>query len=197
MGPADGTGGHQAHNKGQGDDSPTTMAGDGTAEGCVAAFCLTNRVLALGLFAAVLGLAASIWFSDWAHERVRDGFTLGGFPLFAGSLMGLSLLVMIFDGQAHETTAAMRGFRPFDLVVVLAATALVSICFIAIPWIGFVPAITVLVFVGSFGLGFRPAWIALAVALATSIGLRVLLLALGMNVADGPLGSLLSGGWHV
>jgi hypothetical protein len=60
-----------------------------------------------------------------------------------------------------------------------------------------VPAITVLVFVGSLGLGFRPAWIALAVALATSIGLRVLLLALGMNVADGPLGSLLSGGWHV
>ncbi len=177
--------------------SGSRTADEGGAGPASGRFGLTNRWLGVGLLVLVLCLGASIWFSDWAHEHVRDGFTLGGFPLFAVSLMGLSLLVMVFDGQAHETTPAVRGFRPFNLLVVLAATALVSICFVAIPWIGFVPAITVLVFVGSLGLGFRPAWIALAVALATSIGLRVLLLALGMNVADGPLGSLLSGGWHV
>ena len=197
MGSADGGGDHQVHPEGQGDSSPMAMLGDDGADSHANVFWLTNRSLAVGLMVAVVGLAASIWFSGWAHERVRDGFTLGGFPLFAVTLMALSLLVMMFDSQARGTTPEMREFRPFDFVVVLAATALVSICFAAIPWVGFVPAITVLVFVGSFGMGFRPAWYALVIALGTSIGLRVLLLALGMNVSDGPLGLLLNGGWHV
>lgn len=187
--------------RGRGDDVVTgpesRQADDRGTPAASGSFGLTNRWLAAGLLVLVLGLGASIWFSGWAHERVRDGFILGGFPLLGVALMGLTLLIMLFDGQAHQTTPAMRAFRPFHFLVIVAATALVAICFIAIAWIGFVPAIALLIFVGSLGLGFRPFWIALVVAIGTSVGLRVLLLALGMSVADGPLGSLLSGGWHV
>jgi ABC-type amino acid transport system permease subunit len=197
MGSADGADGHQADTKGLKEHNPTAIPGATGAPGGAKVFSLTNRSLAVCLLVVVVGLAASIWFSDWAHERVRDGFTLGGFPLFAVTLMALSLLVMIFDGQARDTTPEIQAFRPFDFLVVFAATAFVSICFAAIPWVGFVPAIAALVFAGALALGYGSARYALAIALATSIGLRLLLLALGMNVTDGPPGSLLTGGWHV
>ena len=173
--------------------SGSRTAHEGGAGPASGRFWLTNRGLGIGLLVLVLCLGATIWFSDWAHERVRDGFTLGGFPLLSVALMVLTLLVMIFDGQAHKTTSELRHFQPIALVVVLAATALIGICFLAILWIGFVPAIALLVLAGALGLGFRPAWLALVVAVATAIGLRLLLFALGMNVADGLLQWLFGG----
>ena len=115
MASADGADGHQADTKGLEDNSPTTISGAAAPPGGAKAFLLTNRSLAVGLLVVVIGLAASIWFSDWAHERVRDGFTLGGFPLFAVAAMALSLLVMIFDGQARDTTPEMRRVSPLRL----------------------------------------------------------------------------------
>lgn len=157
------------------------------------AFWRTNRGLALWLLVVVAAIGANIWFSDWAHQASRDGFTLGGFPLFAVGMMVLSLVIMLFDGKARKATPEFANVKLTDLLVVLITIALSVVAFLAIGWIGFVPAITLFVFVGATALGFRPLWISLLVALATGFGLRVLLFALGMNVTDGPLGALFGG----
>ncbi|MGX1307272.1 hypothetical protein AB7M35_001992 [Amorphus suaedae] len=157
------------------------------------AFWRTNRGIAVILLILVAAIGANIWFSDWAHQASRDGFTLGGFPLFAVGMMTLSLLIMLFDGKARKATPEFARVRLRDLLVVLVTIALSVVAFLAIGWIGFMPAIALFVFVGATALGFRPLWISLLVALGTSIGLRVLLFALGMNVTDGPLGALLGG----
>lgn len=154
-------------------------------------FWRTNRGLSVLLLILVAGLGASIWFSDWAHQEVRDGFILGGFPLFALGLMVLSLLIMLFDRQAKAATPELRTLHIGNVLMILAATALVSLAFVAIPWIGFVPAITLLVAIGAVLLGFRPVWLGCVVALCTGLGLWGLLFALGISVADGPLGSFL------
>ena len=177
------------------DGASTSGAAPGQAASV--GFWRTNRGIAIGILVLIVALAASIWFSDWAHEEVRDGFTLGGFPLFAVAMMALSVLIMIFDGQATRSTDEVRAFRFLHLLIVLGATAVVGLCFLAIPLIGFVPAITVLVLVGTVGLGFRPLWVAVLVALGTGLALRLLLYALAMNVADGPLATLFAGGAHV
>jgi len=157
------------------------------------AFWRTNRGIALVLLVLVAAIGANIWFSDWAHQSSRDGFTLGGFPLFAVGMMVLSLVIMLFDGKARKATPEFANVKLTDLLVVLITIALSVVAFLAIGWIGFVPAITLFVLVGATALGFRPLWISLLVALGTGIGLRVLLFALGMNVTDGPLGALFGG----
>lgn len=153
----------------------------------------TNRGLALVLLVLVAAIGANIWFSDWAHQASRDGFTLGGFPLFAVGMMVLSLVIMLFDGKARKSTPEFARAKLTDLLVVLTTIALSVVAFLSIGWIGFVPAITLFVLVGATALGFRPVWISVLVALGTGIGLRVLLFALGMNVVDGPLGALFGG----
>lgn len=169
---------------------PAEAAGPADPVEAAPSFWRTNRGLAVIFLVLVAAIGAHIWFSEWAHQTSRDGFTLGGFPLFAVGMMTLSLIIMLFDGKARQATPGIRDLKLRDVLVVFVTIALSVVAFLAIGWIGFVPAISIFVFVGAVALGFRPFWIALLVALGTGIGLRVLLFALGMGVTDGPLGAL-------
>ena len=61
-------------------------------------------VIALVLFLVYLQL------SPWVHRKVRDGFTLGFFPVFAVVLMIIFSVVLIIDRHRRETTGGMTSF---------------------------------------------------------------------------------------
>ena len=153
----------------------------------------TNRALALGLLGVTALLALSIWTSDWAHDEVRDGFLLGGFPLFALAMIALSLVVMLFDGEAGKSTDEMLALRWYHVAVALAAAGVLGGTFWLIGIIGFVLAIFALITGGALVLQFRPVWLAVTVGLGASVLLRVLLLALDVRIEDGPLSGVFGG----
>ncbi|WP_316980169.1 hypothetical protein [Shumkonia mesophila] len=150
---------------------------------------LSNRGVALVLLVATFVLGTVIWNSEWAHERARDGFTLGGLPLFAVYSMAASLLILVVDRAATRPSGFKRESVKGVLIVVLAAVA-VGVIFLSFRVVGFIPGIFAMVAAGSLLLGFRPAWIALAVGMVIAISLRLLLYALSVGVPDGPLGLL-------
>ena len=103
-------------------------------------FWRSNRGIAIVLLAVTAVLGLTIWFSDWAHQEVRDGFTLGGFPLFSVVLLTLSLVIMVFDGQARDVLEEVRKINAMEVALVVATAAAIGLFFIAIPLIGFVPS---------------------------------------------------------
>lgn len=156
-------------------------------------FWRSNRGTALVLLGLTAILGGSIWFSEWAHQEMRDGFTLGGFPLFAVAMMAISLFVMLFDGEAENATSEVLDLHWSNLLVVLGAVASIGLAFLAIPYLGFVASITLLVTLGAIALRFRPVWLAIAVGLGTALFLRGLLFALGVGINDGPFSLLFQG----
>lgn len=145
----------------------------------------SNRAIGLGLLAAVAGLAAAIALSDWALRVLRDGFLLGGFPLFATAMMAIGALMLACDGRAREVEPDVARFRAADGAAVVAATALLGLVFLSFRPLGFVAAITLLVGGGAIALGHRPAWVALATGVAVAVALRAILYALAVDIDDG------------
>lgn len=153
----------------------------------------SNRALAVGLLAVTGLLVLSIWASDWAHDEVRDGFTLGGFPLFALAMIAMSLVIMLFDGEARKSTDGMMALRWRHVTVVLMAVLTLGVAFWLIEVAGFIFAMFALVAGGALLLQFRPVWLAVAVGLGAAVLLRLLLLVLEVRIEDGPLAAVFGG----
>ncbi len=150
-----------------------------------APFFRTNRGIGIGLLACFAALAASIVFSDWAGRVLRDGFLLGGFPLFATGFMILAALILIFDGQAKTVDPDVARFRLSALIIVLVATAVLGLAFLSMDIIGFIPMVILLVGGSAAILGYRPVWSAFLVGLAVASALRLIMYLLDVEVEDG------------
>lgn len=150
-------------------------------------FMRSNRSIALALVLVFAALALSIWFSDWAHRQLRDGFTLGGFPLFALGMVGISLIILIIDGQRRTVEPGMPGLRLATMIVVLCAVTAMAAFFLAMSVIGFVPSAALFIAAGSTALGYRPVWKAALTGLGAAIVIRVILGFLGVAIGDEPL----------
>lgn len=148
-------------------------------------FFRTNRGVATILFAIMLSLAAYIWFSDWAFRELRDGFLLGGFPLFAVLLMAVSALILLIDGQSHAVETGLAAISLAAGLVIFAAVAAIAVTFISFDHLGFVPAVTVFITAVSALLGYRPVWSAALVGVLIALGLRAIMYALNVEVGDG------------
>lgn len=153
----------------------------------------SNRAIGIGLLVAVAALAASIGLSDWAHRPLRDGFLLGGFPLFAAAMMALGAVMLIVDGRAREVEPEIARFTAGAGVAAVAGVALLGLVFLAFRPLGFVPAIALFVAGGAIVLGYRPLWIAAAVGLGVALALRAILHALAVDIPDGAWLALLAG----
>ena len=151
----------------------------------------TNRGMAVLLLLVFGTITAFIWSSDWAHRELRDGFTLGGFPLFALGAIGLSLMVLLFDGQARKVEPEMVSLTLATFLVVGGAVLALVVTFLAMPYIGFVFAAAGFICAGATVLGFRPVWKAALFGLGAAIIIRLILLGLSVAIEDGPLTPLL------
>ena len=159
-------------------------------------FFRTNRGIGVALVVCFTALAASIGFSDWAGRVLRDGFLLGGFPLFATGFMILAAMILIFDSQAKSVGSAVARFRLSALIIILIAAAVLGIAFLAFGVIGFVPTIVLLVGGAATILGYRPVWSAFVVALVVAAVLRVILYLLDVGIDDGLVWHFLTGIFH-
>lgn len=157
-------------------------------------FFRTNRGIALLLLGLTAALFFYIWTSDWALRELRDGFLLGGFPLIAVMLMAVTLLILLFDGEARKAEPDIAALKLQGVVVVVCFLLLMGLVFWSFDLVGFAPAIALFIFLVSTGLGYRPIWSAGLVAIIVAALLRGILFALDVEVEDGLLWAALGGG---
>lgn len=68
------------------------------------------------IFSLVLiGFLVYLELSPWVHREVRDGFTLGFFPVLAVVLLIIFSLFLLVDGRRKETAEDLEAFalKPF------------------------------------------------------------------------------------
>lgn len=147
----------------------------------------SNRSVAIALLLLFGTLTIVIWNSDWAHRELRDGFTLGGFPLFALAMIGVSLLILILDSQSDQIEEGMGGLTGIFAAAIAVIVGSLVLMFLAQDWIGFIPAASIFIAGWSMVLGYRPAWRAGAIAVLAAVVIRLILGALGVAINDGPL----------
>ena len=148
--------------------------------------------MVLGL--AIGSIALSIILSDWAYRELRDGFLLGGFPIFALTMIAISLLVLAIDKRSLDTEPGMAALHG-GVLLVMGAVLLGLAATFALMWVvGFVPAAALFIITGSFMLGCRPVWKAAAIGAGASISIRVILAVLGVAIPDGPVALLFGAG---
>ena len=70
----------------------------------------TNRGIGIILTMVLVSFLIYLLLSPWVHKKVRDGFTLGFFPVLAIVLLLFFAVVMILDTHRREITAATSGF---------------------------------------------------------------------------------------
>ncbi len=157
-------------------------------------FLRTNRGVSIVLAFTFGAIALSILLSDWAYRELRDGFLLGGFPIFALAMIAISLLILAIDNRSTETEPGMAALHG-GVLLVMGAVLLGLAATFALMWIiGFVPAAALFIITGSFILGCRPAWKAVAIGVGASITIRIILAALGVAIPDGPIALLIGAG---
>lgn len=158
-------------------------------------FFRSNRGVAVLLLILTAGLFLNIWTSDWAHTELRDGFLLGGFPMFALLLMALSLLMLVLDGESRSVEPDVASLTLHVSLIVLCVAIVIGAVFWSFDIIGFVPAVTLFILVFSTLLGYRPVWSAALVGLVVASALRGIMYALSVEIPDGLiLGAILAGG---
>lgn len=160
-------------------------------------FFRTNRGVGVALLVVVLVLGFSIWFSDWAHRELRDGFTLGGFPLIAVGFMTVAAIILMVDGQSAMVEPGIGRFRLEMALIVVTAAAVLGIAFLSIRWIGFVPMVVLLVGGSAALLRYRPVWSAFVVGALVAAALRVIMQLLGADIDDGLIWALITGAGDV
>lgn len=173
-------------------DPPTpSSAGDDAVAN--ASFFRTNRGIGVSLLIIVVALAASIYFSEWGLQVLRDGFLLGGFPLLATGFMAVATLILIFDGQSSKVDPDVARFRIVSLVIVVIALAVLGMTFLAFEVVGFVPAVVLLIGFTASILGYRPIWTGFLIALIVAAVLRLIMYLLDVDINDGLLFNFIMG----
>lgn len=148
-------------------------------------FMKSNRGVAAVLMAIIAILALNIWFSDWAHQEMRDGFLLGGFPLAAICLLAVSVTILLLDRQARAVEPGLAAFSLAAGLVVLGGAAVLGLTFLAFDTLGFMPAVALFILATSTLLGYRPIWSAAIVGIAVAGALRTIMFALNVEISDG------------
>ncbi|WP_157968919.1 tripartite tricarboxylate transporter TctB family protein [Tropicimonas sp. IMCC34011] len=151
----------------------------------------TNRLVGVVLTAATGGLCLFLWLRPWTHEVLRDGFTLGFFPLIGAGAMLICAALMIVDPLRREVPEGLEDVRWSD--VGIAAMMLLGIGIYAVlmrRW-GFVTVTPVFLLVYMWWLGVRPLHTALALAVALPIAIYALFTLLGVSLPKGVLAFIL------
>ncbi|MBM9593856.1 tripartite tricarboxylate transporter TctB family protein [Roseitranquillus sediminis] len=154
-------------------------------------FRRSNRFVGLVLLIGACLLFAYIWLSPWAHREMRDGFTLGFFPLIGAGAMVLCAAVMLFDPLRREVPDGLAGAEWSDAVLALAMLAGIAAYAVAMQAVGFLEATPIFTILYMLWMGFRPVRSAVLLGVLIPIGTFALFTILGVSLPLGPLSSLL------
>lgn len=69
-----------------------------------------NQGVGLILSLVLAAFLVYLELSPWVHRKVRDGFTLGFFPVLAVVLLLIFSVIMIFDAHRKETSGGLKSF---------------------------------------------------------------------------------------
>lgn len=151
----------------------------------------SNRFVGIVLFAAAAVLFAYIWFSPWSHRELRDGFTLGFFPLIGVGAMGLCALVMVFDPLRDEIPEDLETASWGDVVQAVLLLLGIGIYAHFMRALGFVVLTPLFLFSYMLWMGVRPLSQAILLSLTVPIGIYVLFTLLGVELPAGLLSAIL------
>jgi len=92
--------------------------------------------------------------SPWVHRKLRDGFTLGFFPVLAVVLCLFLSIILIFDQYRNETTSALKSITFISFISSFLAVIVCWLYFELMKKIGFliISPIFLLFFIYALGL---------------------------------------------
>jgi hypothetical protein len=70
----------------------------------------SNQGLGFILTLLLVAFLVHLELSPWVHREMRDGFTLGFFPVLGVVLLIIFSVIMIFDRQRKETPGGFKSF---------------------------------------------------------------------------------------
>lgn len=147
----------------------------------------TNQGIGVALCLLSGSLLLYLYLAPWASREMRDGFTLGFFPILGTTAMLACALVIVVDVYRNDVEVGVEVGRPGDILIVVAFLAACYVFFLASSEIGFLLAAPVFLFGSMQWLGLRPWPLAAGVAVAMSILIYAGFTALGIQLPSGPL----------
>ncbi|MDA7949500.1 MAG: hypothetical protein MPJ78_18720 [Hyphomicrobiaceae bacterium] len=147
----------------------------------------TNKGAACAMLAGLFPVLLYILFSDWAGDRLSDGFRLGTFPVIYLLLSMLLIAVTLFDARRGD---ALEGFETFGLAGLIRVFVyfVVAVLFAFYQEkIGFIPCAFMLVATGAVEMRLRP-WTVIFVY-ASAIALLLFALFYSLGFALKPIGA--------
>lgn len=140
------------------------------------------------VLALAFGLLASyLWASPWVHRVMRDGFTLGFFPLLGAFSMLACALLLIIDPFRKQVPETFSDAHWTDVPIALALLAGIFAYFHLSLRIGFVLASPIFLFVLMVIFGARPLRHVALVAIILPIFIYLLFGLLGIRLPRGIL----------
>jgi hypothetical protein len=147
----------------------------------------TNQGVGMLLTLVLLILLAYLWQQPWVHRVMRDGFTLGFFPLLGAVSMLVFTSLLIIDPLRREVPEDMEEGRWTDIPTALGLLAGVYGYFQLTLSLGFLLATPIFLSILMLLFGVRPLRLVLVVSIVVPIVIYVLFGLLGIRMPQGIL----------
>lgn len=158
------------------------MTGGNTGADGRAGWIKTNQGVAACIAAVVVALLLYIAGSDWAYQKLRDGFRLGYFSAFAAAAMLLCAVAMMVDRRRNETDEDIARSGWLDWAVAAGAMAVCYLYF-ELAWrIDFLLVSPIFIAGGTYALGVRPLRAAVVAGVAITVVIYTLFRIIGIDL---------------
>ncbi len=151
------------------------------------AWIRTNQGIGVVLTACLGLYMLFLQLSPWVHERLRDGFTLGFFPVTGVVLMMIFTVTLILDGNRRERIEELEGMRWKWFLFCIAVLLVCSVYFYLILEIGFLLVSPVFLSIFIFMLRMRPWTSCLISGVAMTVLVYGLFRSIGIELPSGIL----------
>lgn len=146
----------------------------------------TNSGAACLILAVLTPIFACILLSDWAFQRVSDGFRLGTFPL-AYLVLSMALIgVMLLDDRHAERLSHLEELSIRGLLRVIAFIAAALALAFFQQRAGFVACACLLAATAVIAMGQRSPRVVMAFSIGAALLLFAVFYTLGLSITAGP-----------
>ncbi len=142
----------------------------------------TNQGVAVCIAGVVVVLLIYLGTSEWAYQKLRDGFRLGFFSAVAAVAMLACAVLMMVDRQRSETDPDMARSGWLDWIVTAAVMAICYLYF-ELAWrLDFLLVSPFFIAGGTYALGVRPVRAAIVAGVVITVVIYVLFRLIGIEL---------------